>query len=55
MVCARVYHHEVRCPDRGSNWMRKDGCSGGKQQYCCGDCQRRYLPDGTYPRPFPLR
>ena len=41
MVRARVYRHDVRCPDCSSNWMRKDGFSGEKQRYCCGDCQRR--------------
>ena len=30
MVRARVYHHDVRCPDCGSNWMRKDGLASGK-------------------------
>ena len=29
-VLARVYRHDVRCPDCGSNWMRKDGLSSGK-------------------------
>ena len=33
--------------------MGKDGCSGGRQRYCCGDCQRRYLPEGAYRRPSP--
>ena len=51
MVRARVYRHDVRCPDCGSNWMRKDGFSEGKQRYCCGDCQRRYLLAGAYRRP----
>ena len=51
MVRARVYRHDVRCPDCGSNWMRKVGFSNGKQRYCCGDCQRRYLPEGAYRRP----
>ena len=51
MVRARVYRHDVRCPDCGSNWMRKDGFSGGKQTYNCGDCGRRYLPEGAYRRP----
>ena len=46
MARSRVYRHDVRCPDCGSNWMRKDGLSGGKQRYCCGDCGRRYLPEG---------
>ena len=31
--------------------MRKDGFSGGKQRYCCGDCGRRHLPEGAYRRP----
>ena len=53
MARARVYRHDVRCPDCGSNWMRKDGFSGGRQRYCCGDCQRRCLPDGAYRRPAP--
>ena len=51
MVRRRVYRHDVRCPDCGSNWMRKDGLSGGKQAYRCGDCGRRYLPEGAYRRP----
>ena len=33
MARARVYRHDVRCPDCGSNWMRKDGFSNGKQAY----------------------
>ena len=53
MVRARVYRQDVRCPDCGSNRMRKDGFSGGKQRYCCGDCQRRYLPEGACRRPAP--
>ena len=51
MARRRVYRHDVRCPDCGSNWMRKDGFSGGKQAYSCGDCGRRYVPDGAYRRP----
>ena len=51
MVRARVYRHDVRCPDCGSNWMRKDGLSSGKAAYRCGDCQRRYVPGGAYRRP----
>ena len=51
MVRARVYRHDVRCPHCGSNWMRKDGFSGDKQRYYCGDCRRRYLPQGVYRRP----
>ena len=33
--------------------MRKDGFSNGKQAYSCGDCRRRYVPDGAYRRPGP--
>ena len=53
MARGRVYRHDVRCPDCGSNWMRKDGFSNGKQAYSCGDCQRRYVPEGAYRRPGP--
>ena len=45
MARSRVYRHDVRCPDCGSNWMRRDGCSrNGHQIYKCGDCQRRHRP-----------
>ncbi len=54
MVRARVYRHDVRCPDCGSNWMRRDGCSrNGHQIYKCGDCKRRHTPEGAYRRPGP--
>ena len=53
MARARVYRHDVRCPGCGSNWMRKDGFSGGRQAYRCGDCRRRHLPGGAYLRPGP--
>ena len=51
MARSRVYRHDVRCPDCGSNWMRKDGCTNGKQAYSCGDCRRRCVPEGAYRRP----
>ena len=51
MARARVYRHDVRCPDCGSNWMPKDGLSNGKQAYRCGQCRRRYVPEGAYRRP----
>ena len=54
MVRRRVYRHDVRCPDCSSNWMRKDGLFSGKQAYRCGDCGRRYLPEGAYRRPSGL-
>ena len=49
----RVYRHDVRCPDCGSNRMRKDGCNGERQRYRCGDCGRRCQPGGAYHRPGP--
>ena len=51
MARSRVYRHDVRCPDCGSNWMRRDGFTNGKQAYSCGDCRRRYVPHGAYRRP----
>ena len=51
MARSRVYRHDVRCPDCGSNWMRKDGFTNDKQAYSCGDCGRRYVPQGAYRRP----
>ena len=49
----RVYRDDIRCPDCGSNWMRKDGLNGDKQRYRCGVCRRRYVPGGAYRRPGP--
>ena len=51
MARSRVYRHDVRCPGCGSNWMRRDGFTNGKQAYSCGDCRRRYVPQGAYRRP----
>jgi len=51
MVRPRTYRHDVRCPSCGSNWMPKYGYSCGKQVYKCGDCKRKYVPDGAYHRP----
>ena len=34
-------------PRRGSNRMPKDGHSGNKQTYRCGDCKYRCAPDGN--------
>ena len=53
MARSRVYRHDVRCPDCGSNWMRKDRFANGRQAYRCGDCRRRYIPGGAYHRPGP--
>ena len=33
MAKARVYRHDALCPKCGSNWVKKDGRSRGKQQY----------------------
>ena len=30
-----------------------DGFSNGKQAYSCGECRRRYVPEGAYRRPGP--
>ena len=53
MARARVYRHDIRDPDCGSNRMRKDGHTRDQQLYRCGDCQRCYRPDGAYRRPGP--
>ena len=51
MARPRVWRHDVRCPECGSNWMPKDGTSKGRQVYHCGDCGRRSIPDAAYQRP----
>ena len=51
MVRARAYRHDVRCPNCGSNWMRKYGRIKGRQSYSCGDCGRRSLEGSAYSRP----
>ena len=51
MARPRVYRHDVRCPEYGSNRMPKDGASTGRQVYHCGDCGRRTIPDAAYQRP----
>ena len=51
MARPRVYRHQVRCPECGSNRMPKDGHSKGRQVYHCGDCGRRYIPEAAYHRP----
>ena len=53
MARRRVYRHNVRCPDCGSNRMRRDGFSNGRPAYRCGDRRRRYVPGGAYRRPGP--
>ena len=39
MAKQRVYRHDNLCPKCGSNWVKKDGHSRGKQMYKCN--QRR--------------
>ena len=51
MARSRVYCPEISCPECGSNWMRKNGFTNGRQAYRCGDCKRGYSPDGAYRRP----
>ena len=51
MARPRVYRHDVRCPECGSNWMPKDGTAKGRQVYHCGDCGRRAIPDAAYQKP----
>ena len=51
MARPRVYRHQARCPECGSNRMPKDGHSKGRQVYHCGDCGRRYIPEAAYHRP----
>lgn len=35
MARSRVYRRDVRCPDCGSNWMRRDGFTNDKRQGLC--------------------
>ena len=38
MAKPRVYRHDALCPKCGSNWVKKDGHSRGKQMYKCNQC-----------------
>lgn len=38
----RKYRHNVRCPDCGSNWCKKNGHQNGKQRYYCNECGRTF-------------
>ena len=33
MARSRVYRHDIRGPECGSNWMRKNGFTNGRQAY----------------------
>ncbi|MEO2083668.1 MAG: helix-turn-helix domain-containing protein [Desulfurobacteriaceae bacterium] len=40
----RTYRHDVRCPDCGSNWCKKNGRQNNKQRYRCNECGRVFTP-----------
>ena len=40
----RIYRHDIRCPECGSNWIVKNGKQKGKQTFLCKDCHRRFTP-----------
>ncbi len=42
MAKQRVYRHDNPCPKCGSNWVKKDGHSRGKQQYKCNQCSKKH-------------
>ena len=41
MARPRVYRHDAICPKCGSNWVKKDGHSRGKQQYKRNHCGKK--------------
>lgn len=42
MAKARVYRQDALCPECGSNWVKKDGHSRGKQQFKCNQSGRKH-------------
>ena len=42
MAKARVYRQDALCPVCGSNWVKKDGHSRGKQQFKRNQCGRKH-------------
>ena len=42
MAKARVYRQDTLCPLCGSNWVKKDGHSRGKQQFKCNQCGKKH-------------
>ena len=42
MAKARVYRQDALCPICGSNWVKKDGHSRGKQQFKCNQCGKKH-------------
>ena len=42
MAKQRVYRHDNLCPKCGSNWVKKDGHSRGKQQFKCNQCGKKH-------------
>ena len=50
MARPRVYRHDVRCPECGSNLDAQGRHLQRPQVYHCGDCGRRTIPDAAYQR-----
>ena len=48
MARARVYRHDALCPKCGSNWVKKDGRSRGKQIYKCNQCGRKHQENAKH-------
>ena len=51
MASPRVYRHDVRCSECGSNRTLKYSASKGRQVEHCGDCGRCTIPNAAYQRP----
>ena len=43
----RKYRHDIRCPDCGSNWCKKNGHQNGKQRFRCNECGRVFTPEAV--------
>jgi len=41
----RIYRRNVKCPDCGSNWCKKNGHQNNKQRYKCNECGRVFTPE----------
>ena len=51
MANERIYRHNIRCPERGSNWVCKnEHQKNDKQKYKCNNCNRYFTenPDKVY-------
>ena len=42
MAKPKVYRQDALCPICGSNWVKKDGHSRGKQQFKCNQCGKKH-------------